>query len=119
MGVCGMSADKFHVIDYADKLVIFSGTYEECSLVQDTQYGGLTIISDADFVKHGTEYFISVYIIPPDKHQVTWTLSIVTPEATIDEEFASATNAMIKAFQWLDVRGYEPAIMNIPFRKKK
>jgi hypothetical protein len=108
----------FHVIDYADKVRLYSGTFEECVLVQDTQYGGLTVISNADFVKYGTEHFVSIDIIPPDKHQMTWTLSIHSPEADIYEEYPSAVNAITSALSWMEKRGYEPSDMSIPVRRK-
>ena len=38
------TTNLFHVIDYADGLVIYSGTYEECVMVQDTQYAGLYVM---------------------------------------------------------------------------
>lgn len=113
------TTNLFHVIDYADGLVIYSGTYEECVMVQDTQYAGLTVIHDTDFRQYGTEYFTTVYLLPPDTTKMTWVLCIKTPEAYIQKEFPSALNALSEGLDWLNKRGFEPTVMDIPFRPKR
>lgn len=40
--------DTYFVIDQADQFVLYTGTAEECELVQDTQYGGLLIFAWED-----------------------------------------------------------------------
>ncbi len=113
------NAHLWHVIDHKDELVLFSGTYEECVTVQDTHYAGLSVVHDTDYRQYGTKYFTSIYLIPFDAERKTCVLCIKTPDAYIRTEFPSAIDALGEALNWLDKRGLEPTIMDIPFRVKQ
>lgn len=113
------TTNLFHVIDYADKVVIYSGTHEECVMVQDTQYAGLSVIHDSDLKKYGTEVFTEVYVLPPDNTRLTWVLCVKTPITYNEWEYPSATNAVIAGISWLEKRGYQIGIIDIPVKPKK
>ena len=40
--------NTYFVIDIQDNFILYSGTMEECELVQDTQYAGLAIFTWED-----------------------------------------------------------------------
>jgi hypothetical protein len=55
-----MPTDLFHVIDFGDSFILFSGTIDECGQVLDESYGGLFLVADQDLPEGFRSQLINV-----------------------------------------------------------
>lgn len=45
----------YHVVDWGDKFILFSGTLDECLQVQHSTYAGLFVLSDEEIAELGDD----------------------------------------------------------------
>lgn len=47
---------EYHVVDWGDKFILFSGTLDECLQVQHSTYAGLFVLSDEEIAELGDNF---------------------------------------------------------------
>lgn len=117
--------DTYHVVDYQEKILLFSGSLEECNNYADELAMHVDVVHENAY--RDGEYYIDICVIPPiernrrgedsDDEDRSWVVHVDTPTSDADHLFDNAADAYAYAVKFMAYHGFEPKFATL-FGKK-